>query len=332
MKLAIYTAATKGYGHALVAQARRIISGLALENRITETLFIFVTDDESEVEKAKSIYDASGISTEVLITDRTGGENYKEAAQLLIASMRQSASTRALAWGADLCLSLDSDVLPPANAIRCMIDMISFDGGFYSVAFCPYPSQGGGAFLGGRGTPQNPILPDFYEDEKKVPKDLIKSRDDLRKQLQSSPDDKDLRDKLTEADKLIREVPPTGNVFAMNAKKWRPRGWFDFAYPAIGRGAIVPVEWIGFGCTLMNRQALSLCDFDGYDGRGTEDLYINFRKWYPAGLRIACIPHCPCDHVIRDKETGGHILVATGHADDAEHSGHLRQWKMPWNQ
>jgi hypothetical protein len=331
MKLCIYTAATKGYSHALVAQARRIVAGLYLESRITKTLFVFVTDNENEVAKAKAIYEASGIETETILTDKTGGENYKEAAQLLIASMRQDASTRALSWGADLCLSLDSDVLPPANAIRCMIDMIQFDGGFYSVTFCPYPSQGGGAFLGGRGTPQHPILPDFYEDEKKIPKDMIKNRDELRKQVQSSPEDKDIRDKLTEVDKKIREIPPTGNVFAMNAKKWRPRGWFDFAYPAIGRGAVVPVEWIGFGCTMMNRHALSLCDFDGYDGRGTEDLYINFRKWYPAGLKIACIPHCPCDHVIRDKEKGGHILVATGHADDTEHSGHLRQWKMPWS-
>jgi len=331
MKLALYTAATKGYGHALVHQARRIVAGLALESRITETLFIFVSDDETEVQKARAIYEASGIPTEVLLTDKSGGENYKEAAQLLIASMRQAASTRALAWGAELCLSLDSDVLPPANAIRCMIDMIRFDGGFYSVAFCPYPSQGGGAFLGGRGTPQNPILPDFYEDEKKVPKELISSRDDLRKKLQAAPEDAELREKLSEADKTIREIPPTGNVFQMNAKKWRRRGWFDYAYPAIGRGAIVPVEWIGFGCTLMDRRALSLCDFDGYDGKGTEDLYINFRKWHPAGLRIACIPHCPCDHVIRDKEKGGHVLVATGHADDEEHSGHLRQWRMPWN-
>ena len=326
-KLALYTCATTGYAHALKAQARRIIAGLALESRVAGTLFIFVTNDENEVSAAAEMYRAAGLPVEILLTDRSGGENYQTEAQLLIASMRQAATTRALAWGADLCLALDSDVLPPANALRSMIDMLEFDGGFYSVAFCPYPSQGGGAFLGGRGTPQNPILPDFYEDEKDVPEELLAKRETLRA---TDPMTDEARDQLQEIEKEIRSIPPKENVFAANAKRWRPRGWFDFAYPAIGRGAVVPVDWIGFGCTLMNRHALSLCDFTGYDGRGTEDLFINFRRWHPAGLRIACIPHCPCDHVIRDKDTGGHVLVATGHADDPEHSGHLRQWRVPW--
>jgi hypothetical protein len=331
MKLAIYTAATTGYGHALTAQAHRIIAGMAIENRVTECLFIFVTDADSVVSQAASMYEAAGILTEILLTSRKGGENYKEDAQLLIASMRQAASTRALAWGADICLALDSDVLPPSNAIRCMIDMLRFDQGYYGVAFCPYPSQGGGAFLGGRGTPQNPILPDFYEEEKDVPPAITDRREEVRKLLEKDDSSTDLRDELHTIEKQIREIPPKENVFASNAKKWRRRGWFDFAYPALGRGAIVPTDWTGFGCTMMNQRALSLCDFAGYDGKGTEDLYINFRRWHPAGIRMAAIPHCPCDHVIRDPEDREkHILVATGHADDEEHSGHLRQWRMPW--
>lgn len=349
MKFAIYTCATRGYEHALTHQARRIIAGMALETRISETLFLFITDSEEAVTPAADLYRTAGLAVEIHLTQREGGENYKEAAQLLIASMRQAASTRALAWGADLCLSLDSDVLPPANAIRSMIDMVRFDGGFYGVAFCPYPSQGGGAFLGGRGTPQNPILPDFYEEEKDVPETLIKRREMLRKFVETGvldpppcfsivgnpyPDGEEGKSKASQElqaiEKQIREIPPKENIFASNAKKWRRRGWFDFAYPALGRGAVVPVEWIGFGCTLMTREALALCDFTGYDGKGTEDLFINFRRWYPAGLRIACIPHCPCDHVIRDKENGGHVLIATGHADDEEHTGHLRQWRVPW--
>jgi hypothetical protein len=330
MKLALYTCATVGYGHALVHQARRIIAGLALETRPTATLFLFVTDSEAEVRPAADLYQAAGIPVEILLTDRSGGENYQTAAQLLIASMRQAATTRALAWGADLCLSLDSDVLPPPNALRSMIDMLAFDGGYYTIAFCPYPSQGGGAFLGGRGTPQNPILPDFYEDEKDVPPELIEQRETLRASLANDTDPEPIHQQLHEIEKQIRSLPPRENLFASNAKKWRRRGWFDFAYPALGRGAVVPVEWIGFGCTLMTRHALALCDFTGYDGKGTEDLYINFRRWHPAGLRIACIPHCPCDHVIRDKDSSGHILIATGHADDEEHAGHLRQWRLPW--
>jgi hypothetical protein len=325
-RLAIYTAATRSYGTALTAQAQRIVSGLFLEKRLAEVLFIFVTDDPAEVEEAKKVYEAAGIAVEVLLTTRKGGENYKEAAQLLIADMRQMATQRAISWKAHFCLALDSDVLPPANAIRCMIDMILFDGGYYSVTFCPYPSQGGGAFLGGRGTPQNPILPDFYEDEKNVPKEITKKRKELLKQ----PHSQERSEKLGEIEKEIRALPPRQNVFASNGKKWRQRGWFDFAYPAIGKGAIVPIDWSGFGCTMMNREALALCDFTGYDGRGTEDLFINFKRWFPAGLRMACIPHCPCDHVIRDKANGGHVLIATGHADDPEHKGHLRQWRIPW--
>ena len=330
MKLALYTAATKGYGHALVHQARRIIAGLTLERRVTETLFLLVTDDATEVEPARALYEAAGVRCEVLMTDREGGENYQVAAQLLIASMRQAAATRAQAWGADACLALDSDVLPPANAIRCMLDMLEFDGGFYGVAFCPYPSQGGGAFLGGHGSPRDPIFADFSEEEKDVPQELLDRREELRKALSEPGAAESLREELSEAERKIREVPPKWNVFEANGKKWRRRGWFDFAYPALGRGAVVPVDWIGFGCTMMGRHALALCDFTGYDGRGTEDLYICYRRWAPAGIRIACIPHCPCDHVIRDKENGGHVLVATGHADDEEHAGHLRQWRVPW--
>ncbi len=341
MKLCIYTCATRGYGHALTTQARRLLAGLLLEDRVTELLIVFVTDDSLETCRASEIYRAGLIGRQATIETierpfTVEGENYQPKAQLLIAAMRTAATDRAIGWGADLCLSMDSDVLPPANALRCMIDMLGFDGGYYGVTFCPYPSQGGGAFLGGRGTPQNPILPDFYEEEKDVPKKLIERRDKIRAELSKISTkeivgDK-LRDDLSEVEKEIRGVAPKENVYSCNGKKWRRRGWFDYAYPAIGRGSVVPVDWIGFGCTMMGRHALALCDFSGYDGRGTEDLYINFRKWYPAGIRMACIPHCPCDHVIRDPaDKTKRVLIATGHADDEWHSGHLRQWRLPWN-
>lgn len=336
MRLSIYTAATRGYGHALTTQARRMLAGLMLETRVTELLVLFVTDDETEVAAAAEIFRASATCrTSVEVIARpfgASGENYQPTAQLLIAAMRTAATERAIAWGADLCLALDSDVLPPANALRCMIDMLAFDGGYYGVAFCPYPSQGGGAFLGGRGTPQNPILPDFHEDEKDVPEKLTDRREELRELLAAPEPAAELRAELEALEKEIRALPPRENVFASNAQKWRRRGWFDFAYPAIGRGCVVPTDWTGFGCTLMGRHALALCDFTGYDGRGTEDLYINFRRWFPAGIRMAAIPHCPCDHVIRDPaDKTKHLLIATGHADDEEHAGHLRQWRLPWH-
>jgi hypothetical protein len=83
---------------------------------------------------------------------------------------------------------------------------------------------------------------------------------------------------------------------------------------------------------MMNKEALGLCDWTGYDGRGTEDLYINFRRWHPANILIACIPHCPCDHVVRKSKnkTGEYVHIVTGHEVSGECQGHLRQWHIPW--
>jgi hypothetical protein len=54
----------------------------------------------------------------------------------------------------------------------------------------------------------------------------------------------------------------------------------DAAYPGLGIGAVVPSDRCGFGCTLMSKRALSLAQFDGYDGSGTEDLYMVWKRWH----------------------------------------------------
>jgi hypothetical protein len=128
-----------------------------------------------------------------------------------------------------------------------------------------------------------------------------------------------------------------GNVWECNSKfGWRRRGWLENAYPAIGVGAVVPSDWCGFGCTLMNHAALQLANFDGYDGQGTEDLYVVWRRWHPAGLRINVIPHCPCDHVIWQKKKGGaedeYNIILSSHETQGECVGHLRTRKVPWKQ
>lgn len=355
MKLAIYSIVTSGYERALETQARRLVSALANEPRISQEnlLVILVTDCADTVKSAYERYvqclpkaDIRVKADEKFISTH---KNYGQAAQLKIAQMRTIGTMEALAWGADYCLSMDCDVLPPHNAVRCMIDMLQFDGGYYGAAFCPYPSHGGGAFLGGRGTRFQPILPDFYEDEKDIPKEVKEKQDKcqselkkIQKSLGKKPPTEDERkqiddlvETLHQLDKQIRELPPKANVFAANSKKWRRRGWFDSAYPAIGKGAIVPVEWTGFGCLLMNRQALTLCDWAGYEGKGTEDLYINFHRWEPNGIRMCCIPHCPCDHVVRnprfpEEDSLPFIHVNVGHELDGEYQGHLRQWHTPW--
>jgi len=84
----------------------------------------------------------------------------------------------------------------------------------------------------------------------------------------------------------------------------------------------------------MNREALSLAYFEGYDGQGTEDLFICWNRWHPAGLRLNVIPHCPCDHVLWDKKKGGDASVYTHlvayHEHEGEFRGHLRTRSMPW--
>lgn len=331
MKLAIYTTATTGYAHALEAQARKVCASLLANNHpISDILVMIVTDRAESVESARLAYEAGlPVGTVEVIADsrfQKHGENYKTECQLLIAQMRTAASFRAIGWGADYCLSLDGDVLPPPNAIRCMLDMLKFDNGYYGVSFCPYPSHGGGLFLGGRGTAQRPILPDFYEDEKILPEGLLDERDELAKDFQTN------ETRLREIEEIIKTSPPTDNVFGANAKRYRRRGWFDNAYPGIGKGAVVPVDWTGCGCTMMNKEALSLCDWVGYNGAGTEDLFLNFVRWQANDIRLVCIPHCPCDHIVRKPGfPGQYVHVLTYHEKDGECAGHLRQRNVPWH-
>ena len=338
MKLAIYTCATKNYAYAVRCQAKRVQAMVSACAR-RFTLKVIIVGDGCETNKlAAQDYEALLPGAEVVLIEKEefkeDSENYSNNAQLLISQMRTIATSEARAWGADYCLSLDSDVLPPSNALRCMLDMLSFDDDYYSIAACPYPSQGGGSFLCGRGTPARPILPCFYDDEKEIPQSLLDRRDGLMEKIRARKEKgptKKMEADLKEIEKKIEQMPPKANVFSLNGERWRRRGWFDNAYPAIGKGSVVPSDWCGFGCTLINKEALALCDWSGYLGYGTEDLYIVWKKWYPAGLRIAAIPHAPCDHVIRDRKTPGkYIHLITGHETEGECVGHLRQEAVPW--
>jgi len=345
MRLAIYTTATTGYGRALTAQARKIAAAISIDSRLEQSniLISLVSDSQDEVQEATLTYRRLLPEANVCpIVDPNfcgGHENYGRNSQLLISQMRTAATQASIAWGADRCLSLDGDVLPPHNSIRCMLDMLEFDNGYYGAAFCPYPSHGGGPFLGGRGTHEDQILPDAYEDEKEIPSELAAKKEKIQNKLDQfskrnqQPPEK-LLDQFRLINKQIRETPASNNVFMLNGKKWRRRGWFDSAYPAMGKGAVVPVDWTGFGCLMMNKEALALCDWTGYEGHGTEDLFINYRRWLPNNIRMCCIPHCPCDHVVRNpdpkKELGEFVHISTGHVLDGEYVDHLRQWPGEW--
>jgi len=129
--------------------------------------------------------------------------------------------------------------------------------------------------------------------------------------------------RLQRLSERVKESEPDGNIWDVIAKYgWRRRGWFDFAYPGIGRGSIVPIDWCGMGCTLMSQRALALADFNGYNGGGTQDLFLCWHRWHPAGLRIACVPHIACDHVKRRGDKIEHLRAF--HEADGEYRGHLR--------
>lgn len=337
-KLAITVCSTRDYCYALRAQSVRVAAAVGHE---PEGVVIMVGDDSAEfrngVEDYKTAMPTGWEVLTIQVPSENGLKNYKVPAQLLIARMRSIAFTAARQRRVNQCWSLDSDVLPPANALLCSQQMLEFDSGYYAVAACPYPSQGGTAYLCGRGDHRNPIFQDFLEEEREIPEELKKELEELNVKGKAFHDDKKQPDaawhkQYAELTEKARHCPPKGNIFEMNAKGWRRRGWFDNAYPAIGIGAVVPSDWCGFGCTLMSERALAVADFSGYDGRGTEDLYINFKRWARVGHRIAAIAHCPCDHVIRDTEApSGYKLQQAHHEMDGECIGHLRVESREWH-
>jgi hypothetical protein len=345
--IAITVCATKSYTYAMRAQARRVLANIAAtpNNRAAKGVVVLVGDTSAELKEIERLYkqilpEGWSVILNGYRDFAEGGESYKVQAQLLIAKMRTEAHSTARSLNVDYCWSLDSDVLPPPNALRCSLDSLQFDGGYYSVATCPYPNT---AFIGGFGTRQNPIAEDFLPHERKMTPALQADLDANEAEAKRLREEKKQPDKETlkrwaDTAKMIKEnCPPDGTIWEIIAKHGhRRRGWLDNAYPAIGLGAMVPIDWCGFGCTLMNREALALANFDGYDGQGTEDLYICWHRWHPAGLRLNAIPHCPCDHVIWEAKKNGdpakYIHFLTYHEQEGEHRGHLRIRKLPWQQ
>lgn len=342
MKLIITVAATGSYCYAMKTLARRVTGCLTAAGWAHPGRAIIAGDNSKETrETIKQWKSALPTNWEVdhinVASEDLTSPNYKEGAQKLIARLRSAAFSEARKHDPDYCWSLDSDTLPPANALRCMIDMLNFDAGYYRVSTCPYPNE---AFLGGRGTPQHPIGEDFLDYERVLTPELKAEIDALKKEAAENKDpapSKEWLDRKQKADEEMRKCPPDGNIWQVIAKHgWRARGWLDNCYPAVGKGAVLPSDWCGFGCTLMSREALSMANFEGYDGRGTEDLFVVWKRWYPAGLRINVITHCPCDHVIWSKKKGGdaseYTLIESFHEAQGEHIGHLRTKKSPWSE
>lgn len=320
MKIITTIACTHSYQYALEDCVRRIKAALYhAQARFDIEMEYVISTDKEGVEKAREVLP----NAHILVTDHAEDEvRYKEKAQMLIADLQQMGFAKAIELGADLCWCVESDILVPYNALSCSLDMLQFDDGYYDVAFVTYPSQSGSAFLGGHGSPSHPIEEDFLPEERKLPKEL---KDKLKK-AQKENDHKTMPDIMEE----VKKCPPKGNVFELNAKKWRRRGWFDHAYPGIGRGAVLETEWTGLGCNLLSRRALSLASFDGYDGKGTQDLFLNWRRWKANDLHFCVISHCVCEHVIT-KDDGSRAVAFAHHEPQGECKGHLRVQQVPYN-
>lgn len=340
--IAIATYATKKYFYCWQSVLRHITAAAAHHK---EAHFILATDTSKEAKEALEVArhelpEGWKVASINIDADDSKGEKYKEQSQMLIAALQGAAFSLARKIRATSLWSVESDMLVSAESLRVAewtLQMPQADGSpYYDVAAVTYPN---GLFLGGFGTPQTPINEDFTMEERKVPERLKKAVAACESRLKECKDKEIAEKEMKRMSKLrekIKACPPDGNIWEVISKHgWRRRGWMDFAYPAIGRGSIVPSDWCGLGCTLMSQKALSLATFEGYDGKGTQDLFLCWHKWYPAGIRIACVPHTVCDHIkFKPKDapenTPDIIHYRAYHESDQEHKGHLRVKSQPW--
>jgi hypothetical protein len=331
--ISIVTAATRSYLHVWPQLIRAIATAAGHHE---EAHFIFATDQSEEAKKAAEYAKGrlpEGWKVTVLNLPITEDEkNYKADAQIRIAQLQGAAFEFARRIKSDLCWSVESDTIPPADALRVLewtLQMPDSVGDpYYHIAAATYPN---GLFLGGFGSYRSQINEDFLPSERTLKPRLKLCLDACEARLKSAKDqqiaEKEMK-RMGRLRELVKKSPPIGNVFEMNARGYRRRGWMDYAYPGIGLGAIVPSDWCGLGCTLLSKKALQLADFNEYMGVGTQDLFLCWRKWHPAGLRIACVPHVACDHIKRQGNQITHHVAY--HEPEGECRGHLRQRSHPF--
>jgi hypothetical protein len=379
MKIAIVIPATRAFTHALHVVLPRLLANIRHVRKggwyaDAEFKLFGVSDDRENPQWTKFLegVERAGISTTLIkVPDLEHHIKYTQNAQLVIAALQGAGLEAARRWDADYCWSLESDVIPPHNALRCLLDSLNLDD-YYSISMVTYNN---GLMLGGRGTPANHIAEDFYPEERILPP-LLKAEWEAIKEKEkalSTPKEKasdldtvepaeppivvsDTKEELEKKDRdkeeakqkeihefwegkhkcleRIKQCPVDGDVYAANAKGWKPRGWFDNAFPAIGKGAFLETDWVGMGCTLMNKDALEIADFADYFGGGTQDLFLCWRRWKPAGMHLCVISHCLADHIIRSKDQQGNFqytYVRSFHEQMGECVGHIRHERLPWN-
>ena len=345
MKLAITLCSSKLYLAIIPSVVQRIIAAAPHHESL---VLIYISDEAPESKgMGKGIKELlpsqwQYVHRAIPLDLNKAEEKYKIPSQLIIATLQSEAFAQARRLGCDQVWNVEADVLVPPDSLRMMewaLQMPNADGSpFYDVAMVTYPN---GLFLGGYGDPAHPIAEDFLPEERALPDELKQEYEAFKKEetefiKEKKIPPKEWQEKVASLMKKVRECPPGGNVFEMNAKHgWRRRGWLENAYPGIGHGAIVPTDWIGTGCVLLSKKALALATFEGYTGEGTQDLYLCWRRWHPAGLRLCAITHTVCDHVKHEldkngKHTGKYIHMEASHEQLGEYRGHLRCLSKPW--
>lgn len=337
-KLSVCLAATKSYLHVWKHVVRRIVA--AARHR-DDVHISYASDDSPECKSAFDLLYKECPATWVkehrpLVLPEAQGEKYKVDSQLVIARLHNEGFAAARAVGADQCWRVEADILVPPDSLRMMewaLSMPQADGSpYYDVAFCTYNN---GLFIGGRGSITHPIAEDFRPEERKLTKEIIERYEAHKKDVTAFQKAKKVPEeawhkKTQTLFEDIKNCPPNGNVWELNGKHgWRPRGWLDSAYPAIGRGALVPSDWAGEGCNLLSKRALAVASFEGYEGHGTQDLFLCWHKYYPDNIRIACITHTVCDHVKKQAD-GKLVHLHAFHEPAGEQAGHLRVIRKEW--
>lgn len=339
MKLSICLAGTANYLHAFKSCVRRVVT--AARHR-SDVHIVFVSDTTQQAVDAQKFIEQEipkHWDAEHIQLNLTPSTAYKKQSNLLIAKLHSEMFSAARRAHAEQCWTVEPDILVRPDSLRMMewaLAMPREDGGpYYELAICTYPN---GLFIGGHGSPAHHIAEDFTAEERTLTPE-IKERWEMHKkeaeEFKSSrkAPDEEWHKKGNEIREEIKKCPPCGNIFEVIAKHgYRRRGWIDYAYPGIGEGCIVPTDWVGQGCNLLSKRALALSTLDGYEGFGTPDLFLTWHRYNPAGIRMACITHSPCDHVKLRSIAGAMtpIHLQAMHEQMGDCRGHLRVIERPW--
>lgn len=336
MKLSIRICGTKSYLHVWKHLLWRVVANA----RDQECVHIVYVSDESKecleaFQRLKKEVPASWETEHrpLAVTDEFDADKDKAKAQAsnLIARLHGEGFAASRLWGADQCWTVEPDVLPPTDALKMMQWAIQMPDDYYGVVYCTYPNN---SFIGGFGDALHNIAEDVKEDEREITPELQKRWDIVKKKCAEIPPDKRDEALIAEVRSVGEDIKSSAPKYAHLFERWfkigyRRGGWMESAYPNVGRGTgVVPVDWCGEGCNLLSKRALAVASYEGFAGGVSQDLFLCWKKYYPAGIRIGCIPHTLCDHV---KCIDGKLMhMQAFHELEGEARGHLRMVMKPW--